>query len=145
MKDDKENISAMPSGEHRSGFSSQFYDYMNPFMDLNRELVKHPEATFFGRVTGDSMADAGISEGDILVIDKSLDPKEGDMAVCFIDGEFTLKYISYHSPEGMNTSKRTILWLLNSDKTNNPVSIDESCRFTVWGVVTYVIKKVSGK
>lgn len=68
-----------------AGFPSPAQDYMEGCIDLNRELVRHPNATFYGRVVGDSMIDAGIEEGDILVIDKSLEPCEGDMAVCFVD------------------------------------------------------------
>jgi len=74
-----------------AGFPSPAQDYLESFIDLNKELVRHPVSTFFGKVVGDSMIDAGVEEGDILVIDKSLEPSEGDMAVCFIDGEFALK------------------------------------------------------
>ena len=77
--------------EIHAGFPSPAADYMAGVIDLNRELVRHPEATFYGRVVGDSMADADVHEGDVLVIDKSLTPSEGDMAVCFLDGEFCLK------------------------------------------------------
>ena len=66
-----------------AGFPSPATDYMTQAIDLNKELVKHPAATFYGRVVGDSMIDAGVDEGDILVIDKCLEPQEGDMAVCF--------------------------------------------------------------
>ena len=78
-----------------AGFPSPAQDYMNPCIDLNKELVRHPAATFYGRVVGDSMVDAGVEEGDILVIDKSIEAMEGDMCVCFVDGEFTLKYLSF--------------------------------------------------
>jgi len=66
-------------------------DYMDLSLDLNKELIKHPSATFYGRVKGTSMIDAGIADGDILVIDKSLEYRSGMTAVCFIDGEFTVK------------------------------------------------------
>lgn len=81
-----------------AGFPSPAQDYMTGVIDLNKELVKHPESTFYGRVVGDSMIDAGICEGDVLVIDKSLEPSEGDMCVCFVDGEFALKFVSFHEP-----------------------------------------------
>lgn len=106
---------------------------MSGVIDLNRELVRHPEATFYGRVVGDSMADADVHEGDVLVIDKSLTPSEGDMAVCFLDGEFCLKYIS-RRPDG--------LWLLPGNRRYKPVHVAEGSDFSVWGVVTYVIKKL---
>ncbi len=63
-------------------------------LDLNKDLIKHPEATFYARVKGRSIIDAGIEDGDLLIIDKALEPKDGDIAVCFIDGEFTLKRLA---------------------------------------------------
>ena len=86
------------SGIH-AGFPSPATDYMTQAIDLNKELVRHPAATFYGRVVGDSMIDAGVDEGDILVIDKSLEPQDGDMAVCFVDGEFTLKQVEVEGRE----------------------------------------------
>lgn len=78
-----------------AGFPSPAQDYMELSIDLNTELIKHPASTFFGRVRGNSLCDAGVEEGDILVIDKSLYPSDGDMVVAFIDGEFTLKFIHF--------------------------------------------------
>jgi DNA polymerase V len=140
------------------GFPSPAQDYMNPCIDLNMELVIHPSATFYGRVVGNSMLDAGVEEGDILVIDKAIEPKEGDMAVCFVDGEFTLKFISFRSPEDVkpvkskgkvlssyNILEHKNLWLLPANKAYKPIEITESNDFTVWGVVTYVIKKIVKK
>ena len=68
-----------------AGFPSPAQSYMEPCIDLNRELVRHPAATFYGRVVGDSMTDAGVEEGDILVIDRSIEAADGDMCVCFVD------------------------------------------------------------
>ena len=81
-----EELPKMAQEGIHAGFPSPANDYMTQAIDLNRELVKHPAATFYGRVVGDSMIDAGVEEGDILVIDKSLDAQDGDMAVCFVDG-----------------------------------------------------------
>ena len=78
----------------RAGFPSPAQDYMENSIDLNRDLVNHPESTFYARVVGDSMVDDGVCQGDILIIDKSLEPKTGDMAVCVVNGEFTVKNIS---------------------------------------------------
>ena len=86
-----------------AGFPSPAQDYMDKLIDLNRELVKHPEATFYGRVVGDSMIEAGVEEGDVLVIDKSLEPREGDMAVCFIDGEFFQGSSERHRAQALET------------------------------------------
>lgn len=102
-------------------------------IDLNRELVTHPAATFYGRVTGDSMADAGIGKGDVLVIDKSLEAHDGDLAVCFLDGEFVVRRIQ-QTAAGLR---------LLSANTEYPVTeISEGSDFVLWGVVTYIIKKV---
>lgn len=120
------------SGIH-AGFPSPATDYMTQAIDLNKELVRHPAATFYGRVVGDSMIDAGVEEGDILVIDKSLEAREGDMAVCFVDGEFTLKHLHFH--EG-----RVTLRPANPDYPE--IEVVEGMDFALWGVVTYVIKKI---
>ncbi len=116
-----------------AGFPSPAADYMTQAIDLNRELVRHPAATFYGRVVGDSMIDAGVEEGDILVIDKALEAKDGDMAVCFVDGEFTLKYLKFHD-EGLT--------LVPANEKYPSIEIREGSDFKMWGVVTYIIKKI---
>lgn len=98
-------------------FPSPARDYMSPCIDLNRELVLHPAATFYGRVVTGAMSAEGVDKGDVLVIDRSLDPSEGALAVCFIDGEFALRRLS-----GDDYASAGDLM--------------------VWGIVTYVIKKV---
>ncbi len=139
---EKDTGSGLPpmadSGIH-AGFPSPAQDYMNPCIDLNKELVRHPAATFYGRVVGDSMIDAGVEEGDILVIDKSLEPADGSMAVCFVDGEFTLKFISTANPD---TGVRDGLWLIPANPKYRPLKVQDLSEFSVWGIVTYVIKKV---
>lgn len=126
------------SGIH-AGFPSPAQDYMNPCIDLNKELVRHPAATFYGRVVGDSMLDAGVEEGDILVIDRALEASDGKMAVCFVDGEFTLKYISLKNPE---TGEKDGVWLVPANPKYRPMKVRDMSGFTVWGVVTYIIKKI---
>ena len=143
MADDKPSVHA--------GFPSPAQDYMNNFIDLNKELVRHPAATFYARVVGDSMVDAGVDEGDVLVVDKALEPQEGDMAVCFIDGEFALKFISFKEPSGAvrgnkpgvsyDILEHRKMWLLPANEKYPPIEVTESNDFTVWGVVTYIIKK----
>ena len=91
----------------KAGFPSPAQDFMDLAIDLNKELVRHPASTFYGRVRGDSMQDAGVYDGDILIIDKSLEPRNGDMAVCFIDGEFTIKYIKI---------EKDAVWLKSDEK-----------------------------
>ena len=74
----------------RAGFPSPAEDYMNDSLDFNRDLIKHPEATFYGQVEGDSMINAGICDGDIAVIDRSIEAEHGDVVVAYIDKEFTV-------------------------------------------------------
>ena len=116
-----------------AGFPSPATDYMTQAIDLNKELVRHPAATFYGRVVGDSMIDAGVEEGDILVIDKALEARDGDMAVCFVDGEFTLKRLKFHDGG---------LSLVPANPKYPVIEVTEGVDFMMWGVVTYIIKKI---
>ncbi|PWW82083.1 peptidase S24 [Prosthecochloris marina] len=118
--------------EISAGFPSPADDHLELKLDLNKALIRHPSATFYGRVKGDSMIEAGIGEGDILVIDKSLDPKEGDIAVCFLDGEFTVKRIGKQDGG---------LCLMPANEKFKPILVTGDSDFLVWGVVTYVIHK----
>ena len=105
---------------------------MEQAIDLNKELIKHPASTFYGRVVGDSMRDEGIEEGDILVIDKSLELQNDDLAVCFIDGEFTVKRVRL---------EQNAAWLIPSNSEYPLIKVTADNNFIVWGVVTYTIKK----
>jgi DNA polymerase V len=116
----------------QAGFPSPAQNYINESIDLNVELIKHPASTFFGKVSGDSMIEEGIEEGDILIIDKSLEPINGDLAVCCIDGEFTLKRIEIED---------SCIRLMPSNATFKPIVVTPDDQFTVWGIVTYTIKK----
>lgn len=129
----EEQLPKMAQDGIHAGFPSPATDYMTQAIDLNKELVKHPAATFYGRVAGDSMVDAGVEEGDILVIDRALNAQDGDMAVCFVDGEFTLKHLKFH--EGGLT-------LVPANDRYPCIEIGEGSDFIMWGVVTYVIKRV---
>ena len=73
----------------KAGFPSPAEDYLRESLDCNRDLIAHPEATFYGRVDGDSMKDAGINDGDIAVIDRSVEPRDGDVVVGYVNGKFT--------------------------------------------------------
>jgi DNA polymerase V len=116
-----------------AGFPSPAQDFMDLSLDLNKALIKHPAATFYGRVKGMSMVDAGISDGDILVIDKSLEYRNGMTAVCFLDGEFTVKKLKIENAK---------VFLIPANDEFEPIEITEENDFIVWGIVTYVIKKV---
>ena len=116
-----------------AGFPSPAEDFEEQGIDLNKELIRHKEATFFGRVKGNSMIDAGLNDGDLLVIDKSLEPANGKIAVCFIDGEFTVKRIKI---------EKDIVWLIAENKNYAPIKVTSENDFIIWGIVTAVIKKV---
>lgn len=116
----------------RAGFPSPAQDYLEQAIDLNKELIRHPASTFYGRVAGDSMRDEGIEEGDILVIDKSLELMDDDLAVCFIDGEFTVKRVRLEPDSA---------WLIPSNPNYPLIRVTPENDFIVWGIVTYTIKK----
>ena len=117
----------------RAGFPSPAQDYMENSIDLNHDLVRHPESTFYARVEGDSMSGAGVFEGDLLVVDKAVQPATGDMAVCVLNGEFTVKFVDV-GPAGVR--------LRPANDAYEPIRVEEGDSFEVWGVVTYVIHKV---
>ena len=135
-------LPSMAQTEIHAGFPSPATDYMTQAIDLNKELVRHPAATFYGRVVGDSMIDAGVEEGDILVIDKALEAQDGDMAVCFLDGEFTLKHLRFTAETVSDGSKRRRISLVPANDKYPLIEVGEGSDFIMWGVVTYVIKKV---
>ncbi|MBR2135096.1 MAG: translesion error-prone DNA polymerase V autoproteolytic subunit, partial [Bacteroidales bacterium] len=109
--------------------------------DLNQELEKNPSATVFGRVSGDSMTGVGIEDGDLIVIDKGLSASEGDIAVCFVDGEFTLKRIHVEKNEG-GVDGEDVLWLVPENPKYRKIKVTPDQNFKIWGVVTYAIKKI---
>ena len=122
--------------EIKAGFPSPAQDYVENGIDLNRELVKNPSSTFFGRARGTSMEGAGIFDGDLLIIDKSLEPYEGAVAVCFIDGEFTLKRIHFER-EGV---KVVAVWLQPENDSYSPIKVTEENQFIIWGIVTHSVR-----
>lgn len=116
----------------QAGFPSPANDYIEKTLDLNELMIQHPAATFFVRVSGDSMIDAGIQSGDILVVDRSVEPANGKIVVAVVDGEFTVKRLI----------KRQGKILLRAENSRFPdLSIDPDSDFEVWGVVMYVIHK----
>jgi SOS response UmuD protein. Serine peptidase. MEROPS family S24 len=115
----------------RAGFPSPAMDFEDIRIDLNQYLIKNPSATFYGKVRGDSLKNAGIEEGDILIIDKSVEPADGKIAVCFLDGEFTAKRIRI---------RKNKIWLMPENEKYKPIEVTEENQFIIWGIVTYVIK-----
>lgn len=121
------------NGGISAGFPSPAQDFLDESIDLNKELINNSAATFYGKVKGDSMIDAGINNGDLLIIDKSLEPSNNKIAVCYLDGEFTVKRLKIE--------KKSIL-LMAENKNYKPIKITEDNEFLIWGIVTYVIKNV---
>ena len=116
-----------------AGFPSPADDFKEIRISLDKELVKNKEATFYARVSGESMTEAGLDDGDLLIIDRSLDPKNGKIAVCMIDGEFTIKRIK---------KEKNRLYLMPENKKYKKIEIKEENELIIWGIVEYVIKKL---
>jgi len=116
-----------------AGFPSPAEDFKEQRLSLDEELVKNKEATFYARVSGQSMIGAGLDDNDLLVIDRSLEPENNKIAVCFLDGEFTVKRLRVSDGE---------MWLQPENPDYPIIKISEENSFVVWGIVTNVIKKV---
>ncbi len=117
----------------QAGFPSPAQSEYAESIDLNRALITNPAATFCARVIGDSMVDAGINEGDLLIIDRSLNPCDGNIAVCFVDGEFTVKRLSVRD-DG--------IYLTPANAAFPELKVGEDNNFVVWGVVSHIIKRL---
>ena len=116
-----------------AGFPSPADDFKEIRISLDKELVKNKEATFYARASGESMTEAGIDDGDLLVIDRSLNPGNGKIAICMIDGEFTVKRIKKTKGE---------LYLMPENKNYKAIKLRDENELIIWGIVTYVIKSI---
>ncbi len=121
-------------GEIKAGFPSPAED-VREHLDLRRLLVRHSASTFFFRIDGVSMVDADMDEGDIIIVDRAVEPYNGCKAVCFIDGEYTVKRVEIR-PDGA-----VLLPCNDTNKRFKPIPVGKDDNFLIWGVVTYVIKK----
>jgi len=177
MADDN-NLPKMAEASVHAGFPSPAQDYMSGGIDLNKELVRHPDATFFVRVSGDSMVGAGVDDGDILVVDRSLEPYNHALAICCLDREFLLRRLSFgdnssaigstpksslrSGTKAQNSSRRSgitgqkseptlhqgmnghqTITLMAENTRYKPITVTPADDFTVWGIVTYIIKSVT--
>lgn len=115
-----------------AGFPSPAEDYLEARLDLNKELISNESATFYAKVKGDSMILAGISDGDLLIIDKSKLAVNGSIVVCLIDGDFTVKRLH---------EKNKTFYLMPENEAYSPIEIKDRNDVSIWGVVTYTIKK----
>lgn len=122
-------------GSVKAGFPSPAED-ISEKLDLIRLLVRHRASTFFFRVDGVSMIDAGMDEGDIIIVDRSVDPYNNCKAVCYIDGEYTVKRVEI----GENSVR--LMPANENNTTYKPIEITPENNFLIWGVVTWVIKKM---
>ncbi len=116
-----------------AGFPSPASDYMEKALDLNEYLIKNPSATFFVEIAGDSMTGAGIHSGDILIVDRSLEAKHNRIVVAVINGEFTVKRLSWQKGK---------IRLIPENPAYDPIEIKEGTEFEIWGVATNVIHKL---
>lgn len=121
-------------GGVRAGFPSPAQDYVDGILDLNKELIQHPAATFYARVVGDSMY-PGIKDGDLLVVDRSLDAFDDCIAVCCLNSEFTIKRID------LSNKDKGVIRLVPDNPKYEPIIVTEDEEFILWGVVRYVIHK----
>lgn len=135
LRPEMESDNSLPYVDHgvSAGFPSPAMDFMESRIDLNKILCENPLSTFYIRVDGHSMTDAGIDDKDVLVVDRSLEPMDKNIAVCFIDGSFTVKRIKV---------EKDGLWLMPENPKYTAIKVKEENQFTVWGIVTYVIKKI---
>ena len=134
-KTDLSSVLPLPYVENgiQAGFPSPADDFLDLSIDLNSELIQHPSATFYARVKGDSMIGDGISEGDLLIVDRSVEVQDGKIAVCCLNGEFTVKRLQ---------KKHNCCWLMPSNKSYAPIRVSREDDFLVWGMVIHVIKSL---
>ena len=118
----------------RAGFPSPAADYAGDRIDITHELVRHPETTFYARIQGASMRDAGIFDGDLVVVDRSIDPRDGDYVAACVDGEFTLKEYRYDAANNM-------VLLIPHNPEFPVIKVTEEESLIIWGVITYSIHK----
>lgn len=131
---DLENSLELPFvGGIKAGFPSPAIDFEGDQISLDKVLVKNHLATFYAKASGTSMIGAGIDDGDVMVIDRSLEPRDNKIAVCFIDGEFTVKRLKV---------EKDALYLVPENQDFEPIKVTEDSKVIIWGIVTYVIKAV---
>ena len=116
-----------------AGFPSPADDFKELRISIDQEVVRNEESTFYARVSGESMQGAGLDNGDLLVIDRSLEPQNDKIAVCFIDGAFTVKRLRVEA---------NCVYLMPENKNYEPIKVSPEDELVIWGIVTYVVKKV---
>lgn len=135
LNDNAESFESNILGEVKAGFPSPAEEIREK-LDLIKLLVRHKASTFFFRVSGVSMVDSGMDEGDIIIVDRAVDPYNNCIAVCYIDGEYTVKRVEMH---------KDYINLIPANESNNtykPIIVNADNEFIIWGVVTWTIKKM---
>ena len=132
MKNKRNSLIKLINSPIKAGFPNPAEDARGIALDLNELVAKHPVSTFYLRVEGDSMTGAGIVHGDIVAVDKSLQPRTGDIVVAAVDGDFTLKHLKRQGDKA---------WLVAANPNYRPIALHEAVSAEIWGVVTYVIHK----
>ena len=127
-----ENKIAFYNSSIPAGFPSPAEDHIDIPLDLNDHLIRHPAATFYVYAKGNSMQNSGIYDGDLLIVDRAVEPKLKNIVIAVIDGEFTVKRIS---------KIKNKIYLLPDNKEYRPIEIKDSSNFQIWGVVIYTIHK----
>ncbi|HSX28237.1 MAG TPA: translesion error-prone DNA polymerase V autoproteolytic subunit [Candidatus Saccharimonadales bacterium] len=117
----------------KAGFPNPAEDATGNPLDLNQLVLRHPAATFYLRVEGDSMQGIGLKTGDIVAVDRSLEPRHGDIVVAAVDGEFTLKRLKKQGSQA---------WLVAENPNFAPIALHEAADAQIWGVVTYAVQKL---
>jgi len=132
---DFDNAKELPfiSSGIKAGFPSPAADFDESKISLDNVLVKNREATFYAKASGTSMIGAGIDDGDILVIDRSIEPQNNKIAICLIDGEFTVKRIKI---------EKDAVYLMPENTNYQPIKVTDENELVIWGIVTYVIKSL---
>lgn len=116
----------------RAGFPSPADDFIELSIDINKEYIKNKDTTFFAKVKGNSMINAGIFDDDLLIIDKSLEPQNNKIAICQIDGSFTVKRIKI---------EKDVVWLIAENDDFKPIKVTAENELMIWGIVIASIKK----
>jgi len=119
-----------------AGFPSPADDFLEKNLDLNTYLIKHPAATFFVKVQGESMINGGIRSGDILIVDKSLESTNNKIVIALVNGEFTVKRIKKMGSK---------IWLMPENPKYRPIEIHGDMNFEIWGVVTHIIHSTNNE
>jgi len=121
-------------GKIMAGFASPAADYMGEAIDINKLIIRNKDYTFVGRIEGSSMVDASLNDEDIVIIDRSLEPRDNDKVVVYVDGEFTIKYVQIDK-------EHQKVWLVPANDSFPRIEVTQESDIRIWGVVTYSITK----